>query len=356
MIKLVHYIDNLGIGGGQSALFELYLGLKTYFGNKVDQEVWTANNSNLGVYSGYEREYYRNAIKQDRVLSPEACSEVDIIIIHALFSTDIEGMTIGLECPIIILNHTYPGIRTIRGNYDVIVAVSRHMGKELLLWNAGKRVVLIRNGINGFRKTHTRHRRHTVEGRKEPCLLTGRINRIASGKHPDDWFKDLDFKLPLHHIHQYIGGDSKEKDINRMRKRLLKKHHPEHYEVDIVGNISFFQKKMSWIKRWDLMVYGIPKPEGISMGILEALSLGVPVLCNDVPANSEIIVNGVNGYVWHNFRELRYLLDKLCRCPSRLDLLSETTLEHFKGNLDASYSAAKYFKLITELINSRSKK
>ena len=87
----------------------------------------------------------------------------------------------------------------------------------------------------------------------------------------------------------------------------------------------------------------------MSMSVLESLASGVPVICSDHPGNSEIIEDGINGFVFKNKSDAECLLTELCLNPDLLANLKKTTKKHFNEHLDAKIMASRYMKLFEDI-------
>ena len=90
--------------------------------------------------------------------------------------------------------------------------------------------------------------------------------------------------------------------------------------------------------------------EGLPITLIEATMIGMPIICNDVGGNSEICINGKNGWVLNNWNELVATLNGLpnvtddeyyCMCKKSREIYeSRFTFEEFKH---------KYLNLLNEL-------
>ena len=61
---------------------------------------------------------------------------------------------------------------------------------------------------------------------------------------------------------------------------------------------------VEFIKKNKIDFYiNLSKSEGMSFAVMEAMSLGIPVICSDIPGNTEII-NNKNGYVLKSSNDL----------------------------------------------------
>lgn len=86
--------------------------------------------------------------------------------------------------------------------------------------------------------------------------------------------------------------------------------------------------------------------EGLPMVIIEAMSQGLPVISSDVGGVSEIVKDGVNGFVLPNQADLfaekiRYILDD----DDRYSKMSNASKTIYKDSLTVDKMVSKYFEL-----------
>jgi len=65
------------------------------------------------------------------------------------------------------------------------------------------------------------------------------------------------------------------------------------------------------IDKYDFMML-FSKKEGLPVSLIEGCMYGMPIICNSVGGNEEIVVHGYNGYVVNSYTELIKLLNGLC--------------------------------------------
>lgn len=89
--------------------------------------------------------------------------------------------------------------------------------------------------------------------------------------------------------------------------------------------------------------------DSFSFSVIEALSLGVPVICSDNTGAADFISNGVNGYVFktQNKQELINILEYYISDLSRLKELKKTTIKRAKA-LDNTWD--KYNRILLKII------
>ena len=69
--------------------------------------------------------------------------------------------------------------------------------------------------------------------------------------------------------------------------------------------------------------------EVVPLNMLESMSLGKPIITNDVGCCSEIVNNGYDGYVYHNDTQLEDILLKLIRNKSEITRLGKNAKNTF---------------------------
>jgi glycosyltransferase involved in cell wall biosynthesis len=350
-VHITHCIDNLGVGGSQSMLFELFHAIKKHYPN-CGQTVISSDRMppDKSFINSYGVPF--SSIRNEKGIIKKIASKSDVAVIyHKLASSDtslVKNIKKKVGCPVVVINHTFFNSRRWSrfSNCDVMVGVSVHMKNHLKKWHPRiKKFKHIYNGVDSSRydgvKAQSRDRKKT--------LYTGRINRVCVWKHSDSWVNwAANVSLPYKMVHEYIGGPPGNRR-GRNTRPLSKKARKGRNKVDMMGNISNFKQKVSILKSWDLALYETIRSEGISMFILESLACGVPVICSNHYGNKEIIEDGVNGYVFKDKNHATRILTKLCNDKEKLKRLKKSTKKHFLENLDAKHTARKYIELIEKI-------
>jgi glycosyltransferase involved in cell wall biosynthesis len=345
MFSAYHFIENLGIGGAQSMMFELYHAISTYF-PECSQTVFYHKDRmyDSKFVSSYGIDCKKIKNSQDIVKRIKK-EKRTVIIFHKLASSnysllsDIKKQT---KAKIVVINHTLFHTSSWKNfkKLDVMIAVSKHMDRKIGKWYPQINHTYIHNGVCGYRYKDIEAQK--VD--KKNIFLTGRINRICGWKHSNEWLTWCSsVKLPIPMIHEYIGSGVGGRKFN---KPVIKKGRNK---VKMLGGISNFKQKVSIIKNWDVFLYETNRDEGISVSVLEALACGVPVICSNHYGNKEIIKEGINGYVFKSKEQARQIMTDLINNPKKLKKLKETTQEHFLEKLDAKHMASKYIKVINDL-------
>jgi glycosyltransferase involved in cell wall biosynthesis len=111
-------------------------------------------------------------------------------------------------------------------------------------------------------------------------------------------------------------------------------------EIGMAGNLSIFERGMSQAELWRLYAVSdafllTSKSEGLGMPVLEAMSVGVPVVASDCCAIEEHLKGGQNGYpikIKTSFRDsygngYRYLVDEADGARKLADVLNADEIE-----------------------------
>ena len=349
---IIHYIDNFHIGGAQSMLMELFYSINKY--SSYEQIVYCKHSSKitrLNAKLAYGIKVIR--LKSEDFVKHIVSKKPCVLIYHKLLRSD-TGIYEKLynTVPLIVVNHTFTKpsfkIKIHRCNYIISVCKSMLIGMQKHKKRCRGKMVWIRNGINFDRYNNINPIKNEYDRNK--ILVTGRINTLNKWKYSDNWIKWCSaVKLPKKMVHEYIGEGYFFSHAKKFYSGLKNKRN----EIKFKGFITEHEKKVSIIKGWDVFLYRINEQEGLSVSVLEALACGVPVICSNHYGNKEIIVNGVNGYVFKKKEEAREILQDLCKDRERLNKLKKTTREHFVDNLDAKHMSKKYLSLIEDLYNAR---
>lgn len=96
------------------------------------------------------------------------------------------------------------------------------------------------------------------------------------------------------------------------------------------------------------------KSEGLPLCLIEAQSYGIPIICNDVGGNLEILEPGENGFFVDSMPELLERLNNLPNVEaSRYQEMRERSLENFTENFQFDKMMEQYVNLFQEVIQSR---
>lgn len=89
------------------------------------------------------------------------------------------------------------------------------------------------------------------------------------------------------------------------------------------------------------------KKEGLPVSLIESCKYGLPIICNDVGGNTEIVENGINGFVVNNYSDLGKLLDSLNKITlEEYTQLSKNSRKVFVSKFKEELMLNNYFEQI----------
>ncbi|WP_010677044.1 glycosyltransferase [Bacillus timonensis] len=104
----------------------------------------------------------------------------------------------------------------------------------------------------------------------------------------------------------HIGGGP---EFEKIKKLAQKKLNMEN--VHLMGFLKN-QDVLNWYKKNPATVFvNLSSSEGVPVAIMEAISMGIPVIATDVGGTREIVENGLNGYLLDKDCEVSEIVDKL---------------------------------------------
>ena len=143
---------------------------------------------------------------------------------------------------------------------------------------------------------------------KEKIISQGKINILSIGR--SHWIKAYPFAIDVlseflkfnSNIHYKIIGGNTEETLFQINQLNVGKN------IELLGNLPFEEVKSNLYKA---DVFLLPSyEEGIANVVLEAMALGILVISSDCGGMSEVIEDGVNGFLFEN-RSKESLLSKL---------------------------------------------
>ncbi|MEO0089233.1 MAG: sugar transferase, partial [candidate division WOR-3 bacterium] len=193
-----------------------------------------------------------------------------------------------------------------------------------------KKLVLIYNGIDYQRIKNILPNfaiRQKFNLNEEDFLITF-VGRLSKQKNPEvliwaikELLKEkIDRKIFLLLIGEDMG----------MKEKLIKLI--DNFKInDYVGFLDFIPNPISIIKASDCFV--LPSLwEGMPIALLEAMASGIPVIVSNIKGNNEIIIDGVNGFLFSpkNYQELKEKISLLIKKQELREKISLKALEDVK--------------------------
>ncbi len=120
----------------------------------------------------------------------------------------------------------------------------------------------------------------------------------------------------------------------------------KNFNAEYLGIISD-NNKLKVLNKIDVLV--LPSfTEGLSMSVLEAMSVGKPVIVTPVGAMPEVVKNGENGFVTPvgNAEELKKKIELLYKDKKLFNRISENNIQYVKNNFDIEVIALKILEII----------
>lgn len=141
----------------------------------------------------------------------------------------------------------------------------------------------------------------SANGRRKYLLFLG---RLSPQKGPDIAIQIArKVKLPL-----ILAGKLSEYDKDYLKKKVMP--YIDGKLIKYVG-VADFKKKVELLKNAKALLHPIRFHEAFGLTLIEAGACGTPVIAFDHGAISEIIKNGVNGYVVKNKQEMKKKIAQL---------------------------------------------
>ena len=347
---IIHAIDSMDLGGAQTLLYELYHAIKKYHPTYKQSIVCIRRpHFHIKERTTFKDKLSYNTVERSKFVKYILSQKNAILFYHKLMISDTgiyRKIRKSKRIPIICINHSFSTHEryNVFERCDVIVSVCDNMCKKLKSLYPDRKHAVVKNAVNYkfYRSINP------LERDRRKTFFTGRVNKFNRIKHPPDWIEWCGkLKLPKKMLHEYIGGGAYE---HQAKIGVKKKSRNWRNNVQILGRIDNFKKKVSIMKSWDVFLYEIVNNEGISMSILESLACGIPVICSNHYGNKEVIEPGINGFIFKNRKEASAILTDLCNDKEKLKKLKKTTEEHFIEHLDAKFMAKKYIGLVEKIL------
>jgi len=350
-IRVLHFMESLGIGGGQIMMFELSNGLNKYFGNECQSFVAGAKPSagKVVVQPKLLETYNIPLLKLSYSDLGEYCKKnnIDVVVHHRVSISTPVRKHIPKNIPYIVVSHTAASLGQIRKFYveaDYIVSVCKHLfncsPKEHKMFK-NDRMVIILNGIeNDFIKD--------IEPAKLGGVFkTGRCHRLVPTKFALDSIGFFEINKPrlLGHVHYLMGTGNKALPAAGRNKET----------ICYLGEITDRDLKYSIIKALDVYFYEIAVNEGASIAVLEGLASGVPVVCLKKGGIKELVKNEHNGFIEKNRDAMLKRLIQLKSDKNLLEKTKQNVVKDFDDRLHVRHCARKYMKLFRRALACRKK-
>ena len=186
--------------------------------------------------------------------------------------------------------------------------------------------VVIYNGIedtNAFSKTEM----------QSPIRIVS-ISRFDYQKNMDSFFRIATAvkKIPIQFI--WVGDGE---DKNRLESLSVQNN----INIKFIG---FSKTPMKYLKESDWYM-STSRFEGLPYALIEAASVGLPIIASDVKGNNEVAINGYNGYLFKSEEEAINIIKNIVNGSFNYKKLSENSITLFKEHFSDARMISKLIKL-----------
>lgn len=150
-----------------------------------------------------------------------------------------------------------------------------------------------------------------------------------------DFLKD---KMPKNIILQFAGNGP---DFDALKK--IVKRHSQLKALGYIENVSALYKESDYVLLFS-------KIEGLPLSLIEAQSYGVPIICNNVGGNLEILKPDKNGFYVADLEALSSRIQSLENVNSDIyNSMKQASLNNFNQNFRFDIMIERYMKVIRKL-------
>jgi len=166
------------------------------------------------------------------------------------------------------------------------------------------------------------------------------VGRIAKVKNHEMLLKAFHISLKkFNNIHLTIVGDGPE--LNNLKQ--LSKHLNISDHVEFTGFRNDIDKILA---NHDVFLMSSDY-EGVSIAVLEAMSLAMPVIATDVGGNSQLVLNKVTGFIVEKNNEFEFsnAINILCSSPESLARYGSSGFNYFKKHFHEDVVLDQYMEI-----------
>lgn len=223
-----------------------------------------------------------------------------------------------------------PQMKLINEQVDKVFTISSN-GADFLADHGIKRCIIETNRL-GVRKQNL----HLVDKHMSSIVSCSTLNH---NKRVERIIESLSLIKNQNIKWTHFGDGALYNDLVELCERIL----PSNIIWEIKGNVSNEEILHYYLEEQPSCFINVSNIEGIPVSIMEAFSCKIPVIATDVGATSEIVNNGLNGYLIDkefDNSELKSLIIKLCKdaeLNSRLSIEAYNTWNK-KFNSDVNFN------------------
>lgn len=352
MIKVLLITVRSDFGGGPRHVHQLVNGLPEQIcvyiaypiGGEPYSKLWKKNKSIIDRIIIPYRKF--SIVSLISLVCFVYTNKIDIVHSHGN-GAGIYSRLLKILCPKIKVVHTYHGISdSYRSLWKkrVGLLVGRILAPFCDLY------ICVSNGEKekALERKFSRERNTQVVYNGIPCIMRGKERHIQCSPlkivtlSRFDYQKNMDsmYKIAKH----WIGSD-KVRFIwvgdGEDRARLETMANKENVPISFVG---FSKEPMKYLKDSDLYL-STSRFEGLPYALIEAASVGLPIIASDVTGNNEVVTNGYNGYLFEKEDDAVNLVNRIINKEIDYSLLSKNSIKFFRDNFTESKMLNSIVKL-----------
>jgi glycosyltransferase involved in cell wall biosynthesis len=146
-----------------------------------------------------------------------------------------------------------------------------------------------------------------------------------------------------------IGNEDEEHYGNSYFQSLKSRYPTEWKKVIVTGEVHM-NKVRKYLMASDIFVFP-SKLEGSPNSVLEAMSVGLPVICSNIPNHKEMITHGRNGFLFKGTKDLVRLVKRIMSDRILAKTIGQNEIEFIKDRHDIKSVAEKYIRLYRRCIS-----
>lgn len=279
-------------------------------------------------------------------------NKIDIIHSHGQ-GAGLYSRVLKMLCPSVKVIHTFHGISDIYQSYlkylaskivgailapfcDMYICVSNGEKKLSLArcFSKEANTVVVFNGIP---------EPNTLEYKKEinhPLRIVT-LSRFDFSKNMDSMYQIAKYWSGSTDVQFVWVGDGED------RVRLEEKAIIERVPISFIG---FSKEPIKHLKSCDLYL-STSRFEGLPYGLIEAISVGLPIIATDVKGNNEVVINGYNGYLFQREETAIKYIEEFLNNEIDYKMLSSNSLTLFKSHFTECKMINKTYGIYKKVLN-----
>ncbi|MCM2325499.1 MAG: glycosyltransferase family 4 protein [Candidatus Woesearchaeota archaeon] len=213
---------------------------------------------------------------------------------------------------------------------------SKELAKDMRFY----RPEVIHNGYELGKLTEDKKKLRKELGIPPDSFIMTYTGKIIERKNLEVIFESLKY---LDGVRFLFVGNQDEEHYGSSYFQSLKSRYPNEWKKVIVTGEVHMDKVRRYLMASDIFVFP-SKLEGSPNSVLEAMSVGLPVICSNILNHKEIISHGRNGFLFKDTKDIICLVKML---QSDMDLarkIGQNAIESIRARHDIKNAAKKYIE------------